>query len=68
MIKNLKRTATMTISPPAPDGNSVVKIKSENIVEMEMEFGIRHDAAMKMMFEMLLENQVSLARGRLYKH
>jgi hypothetical protein len=58
----------MTILPPDKNGDSVVKLHAESCTEFEYEFGMRHDAAMKLLFDVLYENQIGIARGILYKH
>lgn len=69
MIKNLKRTAVMSISPPDADGNSAIKLTATSRIEQELTFGgLRYDSALKAMFELLFENELVRARGQMYKH
>lgn len=68
MIKNLKRTATLTISQPNSNGESTFTIKTQEIVEMELEYGIRYDSAIRQMQQFFYDSQVPESIRRLYKH
>lgn len=69
MIKNHRKTATLTIMPSDETGFDQATLKTVEITSMEVTVGIRHDAAMKAMFDLLYENQIGagIAR-RFYKH
>ena len=64
----VKKCATMRISPPDHEGNATVTVSAEERKEYKVDFQLEHRTAMRILFEMLYENQILEARERLYKH
>ena len=58
----------MRISPPDSMGNATVCVHAEEQKAYDVNFEIEHRTAMRILFEMLFENNIMEARERLYKH
>ena len=58
----------MKISSPDSDGNATVSVYAEEKKSCDVNFQLEHRTAMRILFEMLFENQIMEARERLYKH
>ena len=68
MKRIVKKRAVMRISPPDHEGNATVTVSAEEQKSYDVNFEIEHRTAMRILFEMLYENQIFEARERLYKH
>ena len=68
MKRKITKSAKMRISPPDHEGNATVTVSAEERKEYKVDFQLEHRTAMRILFEMLYENQILEARERLYKH
>ena len=68
MKRAVKKHATMRISSPDSDGNATINVYAEEKKSYNVNFKLEHRTAMRLLFEMLFENQILEARERLNKH
>ena len=68
MKRIVRKCATMRISPPDHAGNATVTVHAVEQKAYDVNFELEHRTAMRILFEMLYENQILEARERLYKH
>lgn len=69
MRKKVKKHATVQILPPDENGDSVVRIHAEEyqIID-DIDICMEHQAAMELLFSLLINHQVADLRKKLYKH
>lgn len=68
MIKKLTRTAKVKIMPKDNEGNSAIKVYAREVKEVELDLCMDYSNVMRLLSDLLMENQVADLRKRLYKH
>ena len=68
MLKKDRKDAKLIVFPADDKGNSITKIVATETTEVELDFGIRHELALKWISKFLNESQSGVLRKNLVLH